>query len=202
MSSREDSDTDSMDDNPIPANPNHANLDEIQSQGDPETSQTTPKCTIHITSHGHRFGPLRIPAPQTPVEPPPVILQYDVRALPNPPKNVRAGQTGLHKALREWVLSTPEAAAKHDEVCTAISAALGDVSARRAYPVDVHVVIYCEMGRHRSVALVEELGRQPFFVDGNEGPERCQLIVRHRDVGRGKQDERRRRQRADPSSES
>jgi len=110
----------------------------------------------------------------------------DIRALPNPPKNVRAQQTGLHKSLREWFFSRPEAVTKLEDDCTAVNAAVADVSEQRAYPARIHVVVFCEMGKHRSVALAEELSRRAFFVDGEDGPEKCQIVLQHRDVARVK----------------
>ncbi|KAJ7880693.1 hypothetical protein B0H13DRAFT_1520957, partial [Mycena leptocephala] len=92
----------------------------------------------------HRFGPFH--HPPIPGDSVPRILQYDVRTLPNPPKNVRAAQTGLHKSLREWFFSRPEAVAKLAEVCAAIDETLSNV---RETDSDIHIVVFCEMSKHR-----------------------------------------------------
>jgi RNase adaptor protein for sRNA GlmZ degradation len=120
----------------------------------------------------------------------PQLFQYDIRALPNPPKNIRTQYTGMHKPLREWFFARPEVVAKFDEVVAEVDAAIAQCS---VYPAEVHVNVCCEMGKHRSVAFVEELGRWPFFI----AQERCQMEVKHRDIARAKHDPRSRRQRPD-----
>ncbi|KAJ7174935.1 hypothetical protein C8R46DRAFT_95410 [Mycena filopes] len=186
--------SDDMDD-PIPPNPNHNNPDART-----EESSGAHLCILHLTSHGHRFGPFT-PPPTAPGRPTPTILQYDIRSLPNPPKNVRHQQTGLHKPLREWFFSRPEAVAKLEEVSVAIDAALEELATTDATAQGGHiyVVVFCEMGRHRSVAFVEELGRRPFFIATESGKQRCDVVIQHRDVGRAKHDPRSRRQRVDRS---
>jgi RNase adaptor protein for sRNA GlmZ degradation len=57
------------------------------------------------------------------------------------------------------------------------------------------------MGKHRSVALVEELSRRAFFVGTENGRKKCPVVVQHRDVARGKHDVRRKRKPADSSQE-
>ncbi|KAJ7728086.1 hypothetical protein B0H16DRAFT_1697538 [Mycena metata] len=157
-------------DDPIPSNPNHLLSQKVTL----EVDDIPTTCTLHLTSHGHRFGPFT---------PPKIagldrhtILQYDIRVLPNPPKTVRTQQTGLHKPLREWFFARPEAVAKMEEVCAALDAALADLDLSTNPPgreVAVHVVVFCEMGKHRSVAFVEELARRPFFVDTASGRQKC-----------------------------
>ncbi|KAJ7110702.1 hypothetical protein C8R43DRAFT_1041980 [Mycena crocata] len=166
-------------DDAIPSNPNH--------DGD-QTSPTIPssKCIIYITSHGHRFGPFTHPSITSGVLHQ-ILLQYDLRSLPNPPKNVRAHQTGLHKSLREWFFSRPEAVSKMEEVQADIDAAITTIT---TYPAEIYVLVFCEMGKHRSVAFVEELGRHSFFISHDTGSEKCNVEVRHRDVARGKHEAR------------
>ncbi|KAJ7040889.1 hypothetical protein C8F04DRAFT_1080886 [Mycena alexandri] len=175
-------------DDPIPSNPNH--------HPTLEADDVLAICTIHLTSHGHRFGPFTPPkVAGLPVH---KILQYDIRSLPNPPKLVRAQQTGLHKSLCEWFFSRPEAAAKMEEVSAAVNAALADLPTSEC-GAEIHVVVFCEMGKHRSVAFIEELARRPFFVATDSGRQKCGVVVRHRDVARAKHDARSRRQRVDRS---
>ncbi|KAJ7086923.1 hypothetical protein C8R44DRAFT_752341 [Mycena epipterygia] len=93
IAGRHDLHSDSSIEDPIPPNPNHNNGTPSRPEGD-----SAPKCTIHISSHGHRFGPITPPT-TLPNEVSTKVLQHNIRALPNPPKNVRAQQTGLHKSL-------------------------------------------------------------------------------------------------------
>ncbi|KAF7332834.1 hypothetical protein MVEN_02388200 [Mycena venus] len=187
-----DSDLNSLhDSDEIPPNPNH------EGNTDESAGGTMGSTTLYLTSHGHRFGPF------TPALSPGVselkVLQYDIRSLPNPPKNVRAQQTGLYKSLREWFFSRPEAVTKLEEVCADIDNALTEVFASDVSSVEIHIVVFCEMGKHRSVAFVEELSRRAFLVETEDGRKKCPVVVQHRDVTRGKHADRRRRQRADDS---
>ncbi|KAJ6472834.1 hypothetical protein C8R47DRAFT_720221 [Mycena vitilis] len=85
--------SDDLDDPGISPNPNH----NASSSGGSNLLVPAP-CTLYLTSYGHHFGPF--PAPPVIGGLAPRLIQYDIRALPNPPKNVRAKQTGLHKAHR------------------------------------------------------------------------------------------------------
>ncbi|KAF8170951.1 hypothetical protein BJ912DRAFT_131789 [Pholiota molesta] len=85
-------------DDPLPTNQNHTR----------PTENDLP--TIHITSYGHRLGPL-LPAPD---------LAFDLRALPNPPKSVRTGHTGLSKALRDAFFADERVQQRFQETCAAI----------------------------------------------------------------------------------
>ncbi|KAJ7586936.1 hypothetical protein C8J56DRAFT_89661 [Mycena floridula] len=141
---------------------------------------------LRIISYSHRRGPLQ-PAPD---------LQFDVRALRNPPKNVRDKYNGNAKALREWFLSDETVKRRFEEVCEAIGKALEAETAEKPSEQPVSdsvsedlekreaknfvVGICCEMGRHRSVAFVEELGCRKWPVDWD-------VNIHHRDIsGRGK----------------
>ena len=118
--------------------------------------------TIYISSFGHRQGPL-VPTPD---------LSFDLRSLPNPPKNVRTAQTGLHKPLRNWLFSNPQVQSRFNDICEAIK--LGVQNAEANGVPELHVGVFCELGKHRSVSIVEELKRQR-FNDWN-------VVVQHRDV--------------------
>ena len=118
--------------------------------------------TIYISSFGHRRGPL-VPSPQ---------LSFDLRSLPCPPKKLRAAQTGLHKPLRSWLFSNPQVQSRFNDIFEAIK--LGAQDAETNGVPELHVGVFCELGRHRSVSIVEELKIQRF--NG------WNVVVRHRDV--------------------
>ena len=118
--------------------------------------------TLFISSYGHRLGPL-LPTPQ---------LSIDVRHLPNPPKNVRTGQTGISKPLRNWLFSVDEVQQRFKEITIQISSRLQEASDNGVG--EIRVGVCCEIGKHRSVAVVEELGRTKFPG--------WNVVVAHRDV--------------------
>jgi len=118
--------------------------------------------TVFIFSYGHRLGPL-LPTPQ---------ISFDLRNLPNPPKNVRIGQTGLSKPLRDGLFSINEVQQRFKEITTHISSRLRE--AGDSGEGEVRVGVCCEIGKHRSVAVVEELGRTRFPG--------WNVVVAHRDV--------------------
>ncbi|KAF9564783.1 hypothetical protein CPC08DRAFT_705082 [Agrocybe pediades] len=118
---------------------------------------------LYITSFGHRRGPLH---------PTPDIL-VDIRKLPNPPKSMRtASQTGLHKPLREAFLSNDEVRKRFEAICEQIRSRLKLADSNGE--TQVHVAVCCELGKHRSVSMVEQLGSTRF--DG------WNVVVQHRDV--------------------
>jgi RNase adaptor protein for sRNA GlmZ degradation len=135
------------------ANPNHGE----EPDGDLSTIPT-----IYISSFGHRRGPL-VPSPD---------LSFDLRSLPCPPKNLRTAQTGLHKPLRNWLFSNPQVQSRFNDICEAIK--LGVQNAEANGVPELHVGVFCELGKHRSVSIVEELKRQR-FNDWN-------VVVQHRDA--------------------
>lgn len=118
--------------------------------------------TLSITSFGHRRGPL-LPAPD---------LSFDLRDLPNPPKNVRTGHTGLSKTLRDAFLSIEAVKSRFDSVCDLINVRLQE--AQRTGEDHIAVGVFCELGKHRSVSMVEQLGRTRFSG--------WNVVVQHRDV--------------------
>lgn len=131
--------------------------------------------TIKITSYGHRRGPL-VPTPG---------LSFDCRTLPNPPKIVRTGHTGLSKSLRDAFLSKEEVQRRFQEICALINTRIEQAQLNDEQNISVGV--FCELGKHRSVSIVEQLG-QIRFTGWN-------VIVDHRDVhlGRSSQKDRVRR---------
>ncbi|KAJ7586914.1 hypothetical protein C8J56DRAFT_743953, partial [Mycena floridula] len=120
---------------------------------------------LRIISYSHRRGPLQ-PEPD---------LQFDVRALRNPPKNVRDKYNGNAKALREWFFSDETVKRQFEEVCEAIGKALEAETAEKPSELNFVVGICCEMGRHRSVAFIEELGCRKWPVDWD-------VDIHHRDL--------------------
>lgn len=120
--------------------------------------------TLYITSYGHRFGPRATPP----------RIAVDLRTLPNPPKTIRSGQTGLSKPLRDWLFANEEVQARFSDICGRIRAELGEVAARGEK--ELRMGVNCEMGKHRSVAVVEELARTKF--------EGWNVVAGHRDVHR------------------
>jgi len=134
----------------IPVNTNHA------------SSVQNDLPIVHITSYGYRRGPLQ-PAPD---------VIFDMRALPNPPKNVRTGQTGLSKQLREWLFSDDMVQKRFGEVRTTIQTRLDEAKADGEHEITIGV--HCELGKHRSVSIVEELAKTRF--------EGWNVVVDHRDV--------------------
>ena len=118
--------------------------------------------TVCIISFGIRRRPLS----------PPPDLSIDLRSLPNPPKHIRTGHTGLSKPLRDWLFADELVQQRFERVRTQVQECLDDAKANGQ--TEVVVGVNCEIGKHRSVAVVEELGRLR-FDDWN-------VITRHRDV--------------------
>lgn len=100
----------------------------------------------------------------------------DARFLPNPHwVDELREQTGLDPAVSDYVLGTPDAAAFVDE-----SGRLLDVMSRgylREGKRYVTVAVGCTGGKHRSVALAEEVARR---LSGRG----IEPVVVHRDLGR------------------
>lgn len=120
--------------------------------------------TVYIISFGIHNGPLS-PHPD---------LSIDLRSLPNPPKHIRTGQTGLSKPLRDWLFADALAQQRFQHTCSQIREYLDH--AKVGGQSRVIVGVNCQIGRHRSVAVVEELGKVRF--------EGWNVAIRHRDVHR------------------
>ena len=117
---------------------------------------------LHIISYGHKRGPL---------VPPPDLL-FDMRRLPNPPKHVRSKQTGVFKPLRDWLFADASVQARFAEVSNLIQDRVSEADSKGERVLRVGVC--CQLGHHRSVAVVEELGQRRF----NE----WETVIHHRDL--------------------
>jgi RNase adaptor protein for sRNA GlmZ degradation len=127
-----------------------------------ENLNLSPPPTLRIVSWGHRRGPL-LPAP---------LISIDLRRLPNPPKQARDKHNGTSKVLREWLFSNDVVRRRFEDACLEIRQKLSEAIevGNRTATVGVN----CELGKHRSVAFVEEMGRMEW--DGWE------VTIEHRDV--------------------
>lgn len=104
-------------------------------------------------------------------------LVFDVRYLPNPHfiRELRP-KTGRDPEVSEYVLGSPEGAALIDQIEALLRTALpGYESEGKAY---LTIAIGCTGGKHRSVAIAEELGARLSDL--------VQLTISHRDVARAK----------------
>lgn len=175
--------------------------DDDLSEHVPNTLSSLSLPLLLLISHSH--SPPLNPSPH---------LKFDVRSLPNPPKNVRDAYDGTSKRLQEWMRSEESFLGKRDSVKEEIGKRLEiaikdwekektvDQDLLKGEPVDdanldsqetvesnhtsskedvdqgsitdcsddeeeedkqldFRVGIFCAMGRHRSVAMVEELAR-------------------------------------------
>jgi RNase adapter protein RapZ len=103
-------------------------------------------------------------------------LVFDVRYLPNPhfEADLRP-YTGHNPSVAAYVLESPSGRALVDQIEQLLVTSLpGYESEGKAY---LTVAIGCTGGRHRSVAIAEELGKR---LAG-----RANVVVYHRDVERG-----------------
>lgn len=106
-----------------------------------------------------------------------VDIVADMRFLPNPFWNEELrGLTGQDEEVRDYVLSRDGAM----EFLDAYSAALAPVleGYQRENKSHSTIAIGCTGGKHRSVAMSEELGRRLAAIPG------VAVNVRHRDLGR------------------
>jgi UPF0042 nucleotide-binding protein len=120
---------------------------------------------VNLNSFGFRYGTPRA-----------AELLFDVRFLPNPyfEESLRSG-TGVEREVAEYVLKNPRGAELLERLRGLLDFLLPLYDAEgKAY---LSVGIGCTGGRHRSVAIAEELAR----VLREQGRE---VSVEHRDVGR------------------
>jgi len=101
----------------------------------------------------------------------------DARFLPNPfwVPELR-NQSGLDEPVREYVLGSEGALDFVDAYAAALTPVLGGY--RRENKRHATIAVGCTGGKHRSVAIAEELGRRLRELPG------VTVNVRHRDLGR------------------
>jgi UPF0042 nucleotide-binding protein len=121
---------------------------------------------VTIMSFGFKYG-----------LPPDADMVADCRFLPNPfwiPE--LSGHTGLEDEVKDYVLGQPGA----EEFIASYVQALAPVLAgyRRENKRHATIALGCTGGKHRSVAIAEELGRQLSALPG------LNVSVKHRDLGR------------------
>ncbi|KQQ64576.1 RNase adapter RapZ [Microbacterium sp. Leaf320] len=106
-----------------------------------------------------------------------VDLVADMRFLPNPFWNEELrGLTGKDEPVRDYVLSREGATEFLDAYTAALTPVLEGY--QRENKSHSTIAIGCTGGKHRSVAMVEELARRVAAVPG------VAVNVRHRDLGR------------------
>ena len=121
------------------------------------------RMTLFLTSFGYKFG---IPHDTD------VIL--DVRFLPNPYfVNELRGKSGLDREVEQYVLANPETRAFLDRLYALLEFTLPLYE--REGKSSLTLGLGCTGGRHRSVALVEELQKR--FGGGS-----LRIHVKHRDI--------------------
>lgn len=156
-------------------------LDDIPVNTNRDISPDNDFPTVYITSFGKRRGPL-MPTPQ---------LSIDLRDLPNPPKALRSAQTGLSKPIRDWIFTEAAVQERFESVCGQIKSTLD--AAKENGETEVVVGVNCEIGKHRSVAFVEELGRRKFPG--------WNVVTGHRDVNLKRSNQKHRSRYEDDDSE-
>ncbi len=127
-----------------------------------EPSSADPMMRTTVLSFGYKFGMPRD-----------VDVVFDCRFLPNPHwvEELR-DKTGLEQPVREFVLTNTETVQFIDEVVAMLTWQLP--SFQREGKTYLTVAFGCTGGRHRSVAIAEEVARRL----GES------IAVRHRDVAR------------------
>lgn len=128
--------------------------------------ESAPSLKLTVMSFGFKYG-----------LPPDADMVADLRFLPNPfwvPE--LAPLTGLDERVRDYVLSQPDA----PEFVEHYVAALGAVADgyRRENKRHATIAMGCTGGKHRSVAMTEEVARRLRALPG------VSVTVRHRDLGR------------------
>lgn len=131
------------------------------------------KKIIHIISFGHRYGPLS-PTP---------TLSYDIRDIPNPPREFRLQQKVSNDAtaLRRWLMNNEVFISRVEAVRRDVLDLIEKTNSEgRGLEGGVVIGVNCYLGRHRSVTFVEELGRQLKEDLGSS----WEVRVRHRELER------------------
>jgi len=134
--------------------------------GDRFASHDAPRVSLTVQSFGFKYG---LPADADVV--------VDMRFLPNPFwEPSLAALDGREAAVRDFVLAQPGAEPYLEAITRALSIALEGY--RRENKRNATVAVGCTGGKHRSVAMAEEIARR---LSGTPG---VTVSVRHRDLGR------------------
>lgn len=123
-----------------------------------------PSMVVRLLSFGFKYG--------VPVD---ADLVFDLRFLPNPHfVDALRPKTGMDPEVSAYVLNAPETQALIGHLRPLLDYALPQYAREgKAY---LTVAVGCTGGRHRSVAMAEELGRQ---LGGSQ-----EVVVSHRDAQR------------------
>ncbi|KGO75847.1 hypothetical protein PITC_032930 [Penicillium italicum] len=167
-----------------------------------------PSITVSLYSYGHANGPFVRPEIW---EQGSILLSYNIRHLPNPPRNLRAMTTGLSPRLRKEFLNNDKVQSSLERTqseivnslkttCDALSQENCSVEKTKTHGneseimttgiqqkpnISLVVTVCCEEGRHRSVAFVEELAKRlSFLKDGADMSHTWELSITtsHRDL--------------------
>jgi UPF0042 nucleotide-binding protein len=128
--------------------------------------ESAPSLKLTVLSFGFKYG---LPADAD--------MVADLRFLPNPywvPE--LSPLTGQDEAVREFVLSQPDAPEFLEHYVAALAAVADGY--RRENKRHATIAMGCTGGKHRSVAMAEEVARQLRSLPG------VSVTVRHRDLGR------------------
>lgn len=129
-------------------------------------SESAPIINVVVESFGFKHG--------IPVD---ADMMADVRFLPNPfwSENLRH-ETGLHTDVQAFVLGQPDVEQYLSGFAHMIEPTLkGYIREHKRYAT---IAIGCTGGRHRSVAIAEELARRIGTIPG------VSVTLKHRDIGR------------------
>ncbi|KAF3395814.1 hypothetical protein F1880_007164 [Penicillium rolfsii] len=172
-------------------------------------SNSGPPVIVSLFSYGHANGPIVQQPSQSHNR---KTLAYNIRQLPNPPRQLRVNSTGLSRRLQKEFLQHDNVEAYLAKVQTELVSLVKTECDRISHStmktkqhledshgssylideplnrpdIDVVVTICCEEGRHRSVAFVEELARRLATFkhgDGSSQPWQLSVNVTHRDIG-------------------
>jgi UPF0042 nucleotide-binding protein len=128
--------------------------------------ESAPSLKLTVLSFGFKYG-----------LPPDADMVADLRFLPNPywvPE--LSPLTGQDDAVRDYVLSQPDAPEFVEHYVAALAAVADGY--RRENKRHATIAMGCTGGKHRSVAMAEEVARRLRALPG------VSVTVRHRDLGR------------------
>lgn len=168
----------------------------------------SPSINVSLYSYGHANGPFGRSKSH---EQDSLLLSYNIRHLPNPPRKLRAMTTGLSPRLRKEFLKNDAVetllektrSENTSSIKTACDALFQEnhslenskqhdrnheITDTGTYPkpdIPLLVTVCCEEGRHRSVAFVEELAKRlSLSRDGLDlsHPWKLSITTSHRDL--------------------